>query len=104
MSLHIAAWATLAVSNGVSAPVASGNPVFDDVVAVSGTSAQSEPVAGSPAATGGYYVRLVADEACHIAIGVNPTATTALGFKLLGGAELWIGVPHGQRLAVIAGS
>jgi hypothetical protein len=48
-------------------------------------------------------VRLYADEACHVAIGATPTASTALGFKLAAGDKEWIGVPVGQRLAVIAG-
>ena len=103
MPLHIAAWANLALSNGASAPVVSGNPVLSEAVPVSGASAQSAVFTTNPAPTGGYFVRLYADEACHVAIGVNPTATTAMGFKLAAGDKEWIGVPVGQRLAVIAG-
>ena len=103
MPLHIAAWANLALSNGASAPVVSGNPVFDQAVPVSNTSAQSDVFTTNPAPTGGYFVRLYADEACHVAIGADPAATTALGLKLAAGDKEWIGVPVGQRLAVIAG-
>jgi hypothetical protein len=53
MPLHIAAWANLALSNGASAPVVSGNPVFDQAVPVSNTSAQSDVFTTNPAPTGG---------------------------------------------------
>lgn len=105
MSLYIAAWRTLATVNGATAPVAHGHPVFEDVVAVSGTSAQSDPLTEVPSAPGGYFVRLVADEPCHIAIGANPTATTANALKLgQAGAVEWVGVAAGDRIAVIAGA
>lgn len=105
MSLYIAAWRSLATVNGATAPVPHGPPVFEDVVAVSGASAQSDPLTDAAAAPGGYFVRLVADEPCHIAIGANPTATTASALKLgMAGAPEWVRVPVGYRIAVILGA
>jgi len=104
MSLYIAAWRSLATVNGETAPVAHGHPVFEGVVAVGGGSLQSAPVTHDPASPGGYYVRLRADEACHVAIGTNPTATTANTLKLGPGEVEWVGVPNGWKVAVIAGA
>ena len=104
MSLYIAGWRKLAKINGDKSPIVSEHPDFEDVVAVSGTTAQSEQITSTPASDSGYYVRLRADETCHIAIGVNPTATTANTLKLGAGDVEWIGVPNGQRIAVIAGA
>lgn len=105
MSLYIAAWRSLATATekGETVNIASGHPVFEGVVAVSGATAQSAIVTtgvGSPAA---FYVRLRADEACHVAIGLNPTATTTNALKLGAGESEWVSVPNGQRIAVIAG-
>lgn len=104
MSLYIAAWRSLATVNGETAPIVNGHPVFEDVVAVGGGSLQSDPVTTDPASPAGYYVRLRADEACHVAIGVNPTATTANALKLGPAGVEWVGVPNGHRIAVIAGA
>lgn len=103
MSLYIAGWRKLATINGDKSPIVSGHPDFEDVVAVGGGSLQSDPVTSAPESPTGYYVRLRADEACHVAIGSNPTATTANTFKLGAGEVEWVGVPNGQRVAVIAG-
>lgn len=104
MSLYIAAWRNLAIVNGQTAPIVHGHPVFEGVVVVGAGSLQSQPVTDASAKPGGYYVRLRADEACHIAIGTNPTATTSNALKLGAGAVEWVGVPAGHRVAVIAGA
>lgn len=104
MSLYVAAWKSLATVNGYLAPIVNDHPVFEGVVAVGAGSLQSQPVTSAPASTGGYYVRLRADEACHIAIGANPTATTSNALKLGAGSVEWVGVPNGHRIAVIAGT
>lgn len=104
MSLYIAAWRNLATVNGQTAPIVHGHPVFEGVVTVGAGSTQSQAVTDASAKPGGYYVRLRADEACHIAIGANPTATTGNTLKLGAGSVEWVGVPNGHKIAVIAGT
>ena len=64
-------------------------------VASSGTSAQSAAFADNI-----YYVRVVADAACHIEFGTNPTATTSKVYVPADDIE-YFKVSPGEKVAVI---
>ena len=64
-------------------------------VASSGTSAQSAAFADNI-----YYVRVVADAACHIEFGSNPTATTSKVYVPADDIE-YFKVSPGEKVAVI---
>ena len=64
-------------------------------VTSSGTSAQSAAFADNI-----YYVRVVADAACHIEFGSNPTATTSKVYVPADDIE-YFKVSHGEKVAVI---
>jgi hypothetical protein len=68
------------------------------VIAVSGTSAQSAATGGS---TG--YVRLLATTLCHIRGGANPTATTS-NMPLAPYVPEYIMLTPGHKIAVIQNS
>lgn len=102
MSLYIAGFRALARNDKNAAPIATGHPAFEGVVTVGGTSAQSAAIPATEANT--LFVRLFADEACHIAIGSNPTATTSNALKLPSGGVEWVGLNAGDKIAVIAGA
>jgi hypothetical protein len=61
----------------------------------SGTSAQSAAFADNI-----YYVRVVADAACHIEFGSNPTATTSKVYVPADDIE-YFKVSPGEKVAVI---
>jgi hypothetical protein len=61
----------------------------------SGTSAQSAAFADNI-----YYVRVVADAACHIEFGTNPTATTSKVYVPADDIE-YFKVSPGEKVAVI---
>lgn len=67
-------------------------------VTVSGTSEQSAAFAPATLA-----ITLVADEACHVEFGANPTATTN-SFPLAAGEKADFGVVPGHKVAVIEAS
>jgi hypothetical protein len=64
-------------------------------VTSSGTSAQSAAFADNI-----YYVRVVADAACHIEFGSNPTATTSKVYVPADDIE-YFKVSPGEKVAVI---
>jgi hypothetical protein len=64
-------------------------------VASSGTSAQSAAFADNI-----YYVRVVADAACHIEFGTSPTATTSKVYVPADDIE-YFKVSPGEKVAVI---
>ena len=64
-------------------------------VSSSGTSAQSAAFADNI-----YYVRVVADAACHIEFGSNPTATTSKVYVPADDIE-YFKVSPGEKVAVI---
>ena len=64
-------------------------------VTSSGTSAQSAAFADNI-----YYVRVVADAACHIEFGTNPTATTSKVYVPADDIE-YFKVSPGEKVAVI---
>lgn len=65
-------------------------------ITMSGTSQQSAALA-----KGTTFVRLRADAACHIAVGISPTATTN-DTPLEANSPEYFGVPAGHKIAVIA--
>lgn len=84
-------------SEGNPAPLAIGSSASTETIAVGGTSTQ-----GALVADGGTRVlTLLADEACWVEIGANPTAVAGSGWKLNVGdrMNLWLNV--GERVAVI---
>lgn len=80
-------------SEGVGLPIPKAGTV--DVVAVGESSAQSDPFP-----THCNAVRIVADVACYVAFGSNPTATTSSIRLPAGVVEYWQ-VVEGEKLAVI---
>jgi hypothetical protein len=76
--------------------------VSAETIATSTTSAQSAVVAET-AQRAVVTVRLVADPACWIEVGVNPTAVadSAGAVYLPAGVVEYIDVPPGQRIAAI---
>ena len=105
MSLYIACFhkGSVVQRDGKSLPIALGNPLFGAVLAVSGVTQQSAALLSATDPSDVYFARLYADEACHVVIGGNPVATTGSFFKLGAGQTEWIGIPSGQKIAVIAG-
>jgi hypothetical protein len=60
-----------------------------------GTSAQSAKISDNI-----FYVRVAADAACHIEIGVNPTATTSSIYLAANDYE-YFKISPGEKVAVI---
>jgi hypothetical protein len=70
-------------------------PVRTLKVTSSGTSVQSSSIADNR-----FYIRVVSDAACHIAIGVNPTATTSDIYIPAADVE-YFKISPGEKVAVI---
>lgn len=70
-------------------------PVTTQKVNSSGSSAQSSAFGANIE-----YVRVIADAACHIEFGVNPTATTSKIYIPASDAE-YFKVSEGEKVAVI---
>ena len=70
-------------------------PVAEQTVAITGSSTASTLFGGYTA-----MIRVNCDVVCSIAIGVNPTATTA-NKRLAANQTEYFGVVPGQRIAVI---
>ena len=70
-------------------------PINTQKVTSSGTSAQSSAFSASVE-----YVRVIADAACHIQFGVNPTATTSTIYLPADDIE-YFKVSAGEKVAVI---
>lgn len=64
------------------------------VIAISGASQKS-------AAINDGWVRLLADTACSVEIGTDPTATLATSFRLAANVPEIIKIPEGYKVAVI---
>ena len=106
MSLYIACFhkGSVVQREGKNLPIALGNPLFGAVLAVIGSSQQSAAMQSATDPSDMYFARLYTDEPCHVVIGDNPVATTGSFFKLGAGYTEWIGIQHGQKIAVIAGA
>ena len=91
MALIISECSRLSVVGQICVP-----PHVEQEVAIGAGSTQSAPIS-----SGTKYVRLVASDACHVAFGVDPTATTAK-FPLAANAAEWVEVNPGSKIAVIA--
>ena len=70
-------------------------PINTQKVTSSGTSAQSSAFGANVE-----YVRVIADAACHIQFGVNPTATTSTIYLPADDIE-YFKVSAGEKVAVI---
>lgn len=70
-------------------------PKSTEKVTSSGTSAQSSTISDNI-----FYVRVAADAACHIEIGVNPTATTSSIYLPADDYE-YFKISPGEKVAVI---
>lgn len=79
-------------------PVPLEVPLANQTVAIGGASVQSSAFNARTA-----LVRLATDTACHVEVGVNPTATATTRFLPANFVE-YIGVPQGGafKVAVIA--
>lgn len=66
-------------------------------ISISGTSQQSTAIASA-------YVDLVADTACSIAIGTNPTAVVATSYRIPANTPVRLGIVTGSKIAVIGTS
>lgn len=73
--------------NGLAVPRNAG---ATQAVTISGTSAQSAVL---PAAT--RFVEVTTDAACYVALGANPTASSANGRTLWPSTYLIMGIPDG---------
>lgn len=73
---------------------------LDQVVAYTGTSAQSTAFPASPQA---FTARVYSSTDCHIAIGSSPTATTT-NFPLAAKTREYIAVRPGEKIAAIQDS
>ena len=80
---------------GIQAPLEP--PIDEQTVAIGATSVQSETLNSATR-----LVRLHTDAACHLAIGINPTATTS-NRRMIADSTEFIGIPNGNdyKIAVI---
>lgn len=87
-------------ANGANVQAAAVPPVAEQVVAIAGASAQSAALNVST-----NMVRLMADAACSVKFGSNPTAT-ATSMRLAADAGEYFSIPAGQsfKVAVISNS
>ena len=84
-------------TEGNPAPLGIRSSNSTETIAVGRTSTQGAIVAES----GTRVVTLLADEACWVEIGANPTAVAGSGWKMNAGERLNLWVNVGEKVAVI---
>ena len=97
-TLYITEFANMAGIGSRPVNVPPMQPLAEQTVAIGGSSVQSSAF---NAAT--YLIRVIADAACSIEIGANPTAT-ATKMRLAANVPEYFAVHPGQILAVITNS
>jgi hypothetical protein len=97
MPLQISTFAALApTATGESAMIPMMPAIVSQEVAITAGSLQSTVLGECR------MVRLLADEDCRIAVGVNPTAVAdATCIKIPAGVDFWCGVAADHKVAVI---